>query len=117
MRFSTARRRRYRVPVLRLVAIHWSPSGRPIVSRLPVRPMPPARYHVNHMQRHVRALVVAAALGAAPGWAANSVSVVSTTASGNFHAGGVVLTISGDDNGNAAAGLEVRETGASVFKA
>ena len=38
--------------------------------------------------------------------AANTVSLVSVSGYGNLHAGGVTLTISGDDNQNGSAALE-----------
>jgi Calx-beta domain/Right handed beta helix region len=54
-------------------------------------------------------------LAAAPLQAQNAVSLVSVSGYGNFHAGGVVLTVSGDANGNAAAALEWRQ-GAGAFQ-
>jgi hypothetical protein len=48
---------------------------------------------------------------------ADNVSVVSVTASGNFHAGGVVLTVSGDDNRNATATLEWKPAAQATFRA
>jgi hypothetical protein len=52
-----------------------------------------------------------------PVFAADNVSLVSVAARGNFHAGGVVLTVSGDDNRNAAAALEWRPAGQGAFRA
>jgi parallel beta-helix repeat protein len=48
--------------------------------------------------------------------AADAVSIVSVAARGNYHAGGVVLTVSGDDNRNAAAALEWRPAGPGAFR-
>ncbi len=53
---------------------------------------------------------------ATPALAQNSVSLVSTATYGNLHAGGVVVVVSGDANGNATAALEWRPT-AGVFRA
>ncbi len=49
-------------------------------------------------------------------WAVDPVTLVSASGYGNFHAGGVVVTISGDDNRNGSAALEWRPT-TGVFKA
>ena len=46
-----------------------------------------------------------------PASAAPSVSLASASGYGNFHAGGVVVTIVGDDNFNASVTLEWRPTG------
>src|SRR4029079_8721074 len=72
---------------------------------------------MRRMKWHGTALVLAAALLAPGAWAADTVSIVSTAARGNFHAGGVVLTIAGDDNRNAAAALEWRTAGGGTFMA
>ena len=77
------------------------------------------------MTRHVgrrglRRLVPVAALAVlAPtaSIAQNAVTVVSATGYANFHAGGVLLTVSGDANGNAAAALEWRPAGGSFLPA
>jgi hypothetical protein len=54
--------------------------------------------------------------GAGAVWAqTNSVSLVSVSGYGTFHAGGIVATIAGDANGNASAGLEWRPAGAQSF--
>ncbi len=50
-------------------------------------------------------LILAAAT---PVLAQNSASLSSTSTYGNFHAGGVVVVIAGDLNGNASVGLEWR---------
>jgi len=50
-------------------------------------------------------------------YGANSVSLVSVETYGNFHAGGVVATIAGDDNRNASADLQWRPVGEGVFRA
>jgi len=50
-------------------------------------------------------------LAAAPAAAQNAVTLISVSGYGNFHAGGVVATISGDANFNATAGLEWRTSG------
>ena len=50
-------------------------------------------------------------LCAPPALAQNSVSLVSASGFGNFHAGGVVVTIAGDANRNAAVALEWRPSG------
>ena len=49
-------------------------------------------------------------------YAANSVSLVSVGTYGNYHAGGVVATITGDDNRNANAELQWRPTGGGAFR-
>jgi hypothetical protein len=49
--------------------------------------------------------------------AQNAVTVVSASAYGNLHAGGVLLTVSGDANGNATAALEWRATGGTLLPA
>jgi hypothetical protein len=57
-------------------------------------------------------------LGAAvPGAAQDAVTLVSVSGYANFHAGGVVATISGDLNGNASAALEWRAAGGGSFQA
>jgi chitodextrinase len=48
--------------------------------------------------------------------AANSVSLISVETYGNFHAGGVVATITGDDNQNAFAELRWRLVGEASFR-
>jgi hypothetical protein len=58
-------------------------------------------------------LVLAASTAAAQ----NAVTVVSASAYGNFHAGGVLLTVSGDANRNAAASLEWRPAGGAFAPA
>ncbi len=47
----------------------------------------------------------------------NAVAVVSASGYANFHAGGVLLTVSGDANGNATAALEWRPAGGSFLPA
>jgi hypothetical protein len=54
-------------------------------------------------------------LAAGPLRAQNAVTLVSVSGYGNYHAGGVLLTVGGDANGNAVAGLEWRE-GAGAFQ-
>ena len=49
--------------------------------------------------------------------AANSVSLVSVETYGNYHAGGVVATITGDDNRNASTDLQWRPPGEGTFRA
>ena len=49
--------------------------------------------------------------------AGTSVSVVSLEAHGNFHAGGVVVTVAGDDNRNASAELLWRPAGEGALRA
>ncbi len=49
--------------------------------------------------------------------AANSVSLVSVESYGNYHAGGVVATVTGDDNRNASADLQWRPAGEGTFRA
>jgi parallel beta-helix repeat protein len=66
----------------------------------------------------VRFWVAAATLAVTPAaMAADNVSIVSVAARGNFHAGGVVLVVSGDDNLNAVAALEWRPAGQPSFRA
>jgi parallel beta-helix repeat protein len=69
--------------------------------------------------RAFRSLFLAVLTGLLPsaGAAQNAVAVVSASAYGNFHAGGVVLTVSGDANGNATAALEWRGSGGSFLTA
>lgn len=57
------------------------------------------------------ALTVLVALVPARAAAQNAVAVVSASGYANFHAGGVLLTVSGDANANAAAALEWRSVG------
>jgi hypothetical protein len=54
---------------------------------------------------------------AASAGAQDAVSLVSIGATGTFHAGGVVLTVAGDANRNAAAALEWRLSGQPSFRA
>lgn len=49
--------------------------------------------------------------------AQNAVTLVSVETYGNFHAGGVTATVSGDDNRNAAATLQWRRVGEPAFLA
>ncbi len=49
--------------------------------------------------------------------AQTAVTVVSASGYGNYHAGGILLTVSGDANGNASAGLEWRPAGGSFLPA
>jgi parallel beta-helix repeat protein len=72
----------------------------------------------DRRERLRRFWMVAPLLAAAsPGFAADSVAIVSLSARGNFHAGGVTLTVSGDDNRNATAALEWRLAGQPTFRA
>ncbi len=61
----------------------------------------------------VRSLLVVLSLLAGPVWAQNPAGLVSVVGYGNLHAGGVLVTISGDANGNASVGLEWRVAGGS----
>jgi hypothetical protein len=54
-----------------------------------------------------------ALVAASPAAAQNAVTAVSASGYANFHAGGVLLTVSGDANGNATASLEWRAAGGS----
>lgn len=67
---------------------------------------------------HRIAAFVVFALLAASGTAAaqNAVTLVSTAGYGNFHAGGVVVAVSGDANRNASAALEYRVTAVGAFR-
>jgi hypothetical protein len=56
------------------------------------------------------AVLAPAAQAAAP------VALVSVSGSANFHAGGVVVTVSGDAERNAAAALEWRAAGESAYR-
>ena len=47
---------------------------------------------------------------------ANGIALQSVQTYGNFHAGGVVATITGDDNRNASAELQWRQAGESSFR-
>ena len=51
-----------------------------------------------------------------PAWAVNQASLALGSGYGNLHAGGVVATITGDDNFNASVGLEWRPAG-GAFRA
>lgn len=53
---------------------------------------------------------------AATAAAQNPVTLVDVDSSGNFHTAGVVVTVSGDDNFNAGATLEIRPQGAGSFQ-
>lgn len=53
----------------------------------------------------------------APANAQTAAALVSVSGYGNFHAAGVVATITGDTNQNAALALEYRRAGASSFRA
>jgi parallel beta-helix repeat protein len=55
-------------------------------------------------------------LAAGPALAVSSATLVSTWTYGNLHAGGVVVTISGDDDNDAAVALETRRAG-GAFRA
>lgn len=46
----------------------------------------------------------------------NTVTLADIETFGNFHSAGIVLTISGDDNANAAAELELSQPGPTVFR-
>jgi hypothetical protein len=63
------------------------------------------------------ALTVLVALAPARAAAQNAVAVVSASGYANFHAGGVLLTVSGDANANAAAALEWRSVGGTFLPA
>ncbi len=67
------------------------------------------------MQNSVRALVLPLLI-ALPCSAQNTVTLMNTESFGNFHSAGIVLTISGDDNANAAAELELSQPGPTVFR-
>jgi hypothetical protein len=58
-----------------------------------------------------------ALLAPSPAAAQNAVTVVSASGYGNLHAGGVLLSVSGDANGNATAALEWRPAGGSFLPA
>ena len=66
------------------------------------------------------ALGIAAAIalgGAAPAEAQTAATLVGISGYGNFHAAGIVATIAGDSNQNAALTLEYRRSGATTFRA
>ncbi len=65
----------------------------------------------------VAAVVALVLLATAPAAAQDAVTVVSASGYGNFHAGGVLLTVSGDANGNATAALEWRPAGSGFLPA
>jgi hypothetical protein len=54
-------------------------------------------------------------LGISAAKAADDVTLLDVQTYGNFHAGGIVAAISGDDNGNAGATLEWRKQGEEAF--
>ena len=56
-------------------------------------------------------------LASSPAAAQDAVTVVSASGYANFHAGGVLVTVSGDANANATAALEWRLTGGSFLPA
>jgi hypothetical protein len=62
-------------------------------------------------------LAVLAVLAPSTVAAQNAVAVVSASAYANFHAGGVLVTVSGDANANAAAALEWRPAGGAFLPA
>jgi parallel beta-helix repeat protein len=62
-------------------------------------------------------LVGGTSLWATAAAAQNPVTLVSVSGSGNFHAGGVVATVSGDLNFNASAALEWRPSGGAFLPA
>jgi hypothetical protein len=65
----------------------------------------------------IRLLLLASVLGAAaPCVAQDGASVADVEGFGNFHAAGVVVTVSGDDNRNATVGLEWKSAGESIFR-
>jgi hypothetical protein len=57
------------------------------------------------------------AVAATAASAANTVSLVTVETYGNYHAGGVVATVSGDENRNASAELQWRMAGEGSFRA
>ncbi len=60
---------------------------------------------------------VLAVLAPSPAAAQNAVTALSASGYANFHAGGVLVTVSGDANGNATAALEWRPAGGSFLPA
>jgi hypothetical protein len=62
---------------------------------------------------HPSGLLLSLLACAAAASAQDAVSLVSASGYGNFHAGGVVVAVSGDANRNATAALEWREPGAA----
>ena len=68
------------------------------------------------MPNRVAQLIAAALLTAAPCSAQNTVTWVDVEGFGNFHAAGIVLTVTGDDNLNASAILELRQPGSTNFE-
>jgi hypothetical protein len=55
-------------------------------------------------------------LGTSSIWAADNATLLEVQAYGNFHAGGIIDEISGDDDRNSAASLEWRKQGKTAFR-
>ena len=49
-------------------------------------------------------------------WAADEITLIDVQTYGNFHTGGIIATINGDDNRNAVAFLEWRKVGETAFR-
>jgi hypothetical protein len=67
------------------------------------------------MRTTVTLFAAAALLAAGSSTAQLATTLVDLDAYGNFHTAGVVVTISGDDNRNGTAGLEIRPPGAGSY--
>ncbi len=66
--------------------------------------------------RHTIPTILVLLLAAVTVAAQDSLTLVDLDNYGNFHTSGVVVTISGDDNNNAAASLEIRAPGSQSFR-
>lgn len=82
----------------------------------------PMRFQTNHIVRKDRTIFFRLGLVAlllfpfSQALAANSVTLNTLETYGNFHAGGITATVSGDDNRNATADLQWRRYGESSFR-
>jgi hypothetical protein len=82
----------------------------------------PVRLHSNYIGQKDRSILFSVGLltlllfAFSEVLAANSVTLQTLETYGNFHAGGITVTVSGDDNRNAAVNLQWRLSGESSFK-
>jgi hypothetical protein len=60
--------------------------------------------------------VLLALAGAVPSYAQNASTLAAISGYANFHAGGIVATVAGDQNGNATVGLEWRTAAGGSFE-
>jgi len=67
------------------------------------------------MPKDLISLIAAVVLAAAPCAAQHALTLVDVEDFGNFHAAGVVVEVSGDDDRDGSAGLELKSPGGSAF--